>query len=183
MEHMRRFEMKEIRSFSTSAEVKKLDKTNTHFDSKNGFLTMTLSSDGEEKVYDRVFPHRAFPFELLWQYISVLDSDSVEIGIVYDVDDLSEKDRELLTKELERKYYEPKIKKVESMKERYGFSYWSVVTEDGRSVKFTMQDTFKNIIRVGEDKAILLDVDGNRFVIESITALDRKSYKKIELYL
>ena len=46
-----------------------------------------------------------------------------------------------------------------------------------------MQDTFRNIIRAGEDKAILLDVDGNRFVIKSIKALDKKSYKKIELYL
>jgi hypothetical protein len=46
-----------------------------------------------------------------------------------------------------------------------------------------MQDTFKNIIRVGEDKAILLDVDGNRFIIESIMGLDKKSHKKIELYM
>ena len=39
------------------------------------------------------------------------------------------------------------------------------------------------IIRVGEDKAVLMDVDGNRFVIESISLLDRKSYRNIELYL
>ena len=69
------------------------------------------------------------------------------------------------------------------MNERYGFSYWNIVTTEDRKVNFTMQDTFRNIIRVGSDKAILLDVDGNRFVIESISKLDRKSYKKIELYL
>ena len=46
-----------------------------------------------------------------------------------------------------------------------------------------MQDTFRNIIRVGDDRAILLDVDGNRCVIESIMGLDRKSHKKIELYM
>jgi len=46
-----------------------------------------------------------------------------------------------------------------------------------------MQDTFRNIVRTGEDGAILLDVDGNRFVIKSIAALDRKSYRRIELYL
>jgi len=46
-----------------------------------------------------------------------------------------------------------------------------------------MQDTFRNIIRTGENGAILLDVDGNRFVIKSISDLDKKSYRRIELYL
>ena len=67
--------------------------------------------------------------------------------------------------------------------ERYGFSYWKVTVSDGRTLNFTMQDTFRNIVRTGEDSAILLDVDGNRFVLKSISALDRKSYRRIELYL
>jgi hypothetical protein len=139
--------------------------------------------NGEEKVYDRVFLHTAFPFELLWEYISVLDTDQIEAGIIFDLESFDEDTKTLLKNELERKYYEPRIKTIVSLKERYGFSYWEVVCTDGRSVKFTMQDTFKNIIRVGEDRAILLDVDGNRFVIESIMELDKKSHKKIELYM
>ncbi len=167
----------------TSTEVKKIDKTNARFSTKNGFLSMTKTENGEEKVYDRVFLHRNFPFELLWEYVSVLDGDQVEIGIIFKIDDFDGEEKELLVKELERKYYEPRIKTIVSLKERYGFSYWNVICEDDRNVKFTMQDTFRNIIRVGEDKAILLDVDGNRFVIESIMGLDRKSHKKIELYM
>lgn len=171
------------RIMDTSTEVKKLDKTNSHFSMKNGFLSMTKNENGEEKVYDRVFLHRDFPFELLWEYISVLDSDQIEIGIIFNISEFDGEEKELLVKELERKYYEPRIKSIVSLKERYGFSYWNVICDDGRSVKFTMQDTFRNIIRVGDDRAILLDVDGNRFVIESIMGLDRKSHKKIELYM
>ena len=168
----------------TSTEIKKIDKTNATFCMKNGFLSMTKKEEnGEEKVYDRVFLHRAFPFELLWEYISVLDPDQIEIGIIFNIDDFEDEAKSLIVTELERKYYEPRIKSVISLKERYGFSYWVVLCEDGREVKFTMQDTFRNIIRVGDDRAILLDVDGNRFVIESITRLDKKSYKKIELYM
>ena len=168
----------------TSTEVKKLDGTNAFFSMKNGFLSMTKKEDdGEEKVYDRVFLHRDFPFELLWEYISVLDQDQIEIGIIFNISDFEGQARQLLVTELERKYYEPRIKSITALKERYGFSYWTVVCEDGRNVKFTMQDTFRNIIRVGEDRAILLDVDGNRFVIESIMGLDKKSHKKIELYM
>ena len=167
----------------TSTEVKRIDKTNSSFSMKNGFLSMTKTENGEEKVYDRVFLHRNFPFELLWEYVSVLDGDQIEIGIIFNIEDFDGEAKELLTKELGRKYYEPRIKSIVSLKERYGFSYWNVVCEDGRNVKFTMQDTFRNIIRVGDDRAILLDVDGNRFVIESIMGLDRKSHKKIELYM
>jgi hypothetical protein len=75
------------------------------------------------------------------------------------------------------------VKSIESLKERYGFSYWTVITAEDRKVSFTMQDTFRNIIRVGQDKCLLLDVDGNRFIIDSVAALDRKSHKKIEIYL
>ena len=91
-------------------------------------------------------------------------------------------EKEIIVRELERKYYTPSIKKILSVKDRFGFSYWDVETESGK-VTFTLQDTFKSISRAGDNKLFFSDVDGNRFVIENIEALDRKSHKKIELYL
>lgn len=163
--------------------IRELNSSNSDFSVKNGFLSMELTFDGEKKVFDRVFLHRIFPLEMLWEYVSVLDEHSKELGIIRKISDFDDNTRALLETELERKYYTPKIKTILSQKERYGFSYWKVKTDDGREVNFTMQDTFSNILRVGEDKAILLDVDGNRFEIVSIKSLDRKSYKKIEIYL
>lgn len=162
-----------------AASIVRLDKTNSSFSVINGFLAV---NKGKEK-YDRVFLHRTFPFDKPWEYISVIDPDNKEIGIIYDIADYDSKTEELLRTELMRKYYEPHVKTIVSLKERYGFSYWTVITEEGRTVNFTMQDTFRNIIRIGDDKAILLDVDGNRFVVESIMGLDKKSHKKIELYI
>lgn len=166
-----------------AAAIIRLTAENTDFETKNGFLAANVILNGERTEYERVFLHRAFPFQLKWEYISVLDAESNEIGVIFELKDFGEETQKLLKNELERKYYEPHIKSVQSLKERYGFSYWNVETSDGRNVSFTMQDTFRNIIRIGEDKAILLDVDGNRFVIESISSLDRKSYRKIEIYL
>jgi len=166
-----------------AAMVYRLEPSNAKFFIKNGFLSMTVKDGEEEKTYERVFLHRAFPFEYLWKYISVLGDDNKEKGLINDIEDFPPEASELLRTELQRKYYSPVIHSVDSLKERYGFSYWRVTLTDGREVSFTMQDTFKNIIRTGEDGAILLDVDGNRFVIKSIVALDRKSYRRIELYL
>lgn len=166
-----------------AAQIQRLDPTNATFFMKNGFLALTCTDEEGEHTYDRVFLHRDFPFELLWNYISVLGEDNKERGLIYDIADFDEATSRLLKTELERKYYSPTVVSIESLKERYGFSYWKVTVSDGRTLNFTMQDTFRNIVRRGEDGAILLDVDGNRFVIESISALDRKSYRRIELYL
>ena len=166
-----------------SAQILRLDLSNAKFEEKNGFLALILTSDGEEQRHDRIFLHRIFPHELAFQYISVLNEDKKEIGIIYDVSDFDETAQALLRTEIEKKYYSPAIKEIKSVKERYGFSYWKVSLEDGRELNFTMQDTFKNIIHTGEDSIVLVDVDSNRFTVKSISALSSKSYRKIELYL
>lgn len=166
-----------------SATIFKLTESNAKFEIKNRFLSLTVNDNGEEKVYDRVFLHRAFPHDMLWEYISVLEEESQEVGIIYNIEDFDADTVKILKTELERKYYSPTIVKINSLKERYGFSYWKVETEDKREISITMKDTFGNIIHTSDDSITLVDVDGNRFHIDSISNLDRKSYHKIELYL
>lgn len=139
-----------------------------------------------EKVAERIYLSRAFPFDMPFEYISVLDKDKKEIGFIRSLDDFDEPARTQLIHELETKYYTPVIKKILSVKERYGFSYWKTECEFGEK-SFTLQDTFRSIIKSpkddGSERIFILDVDGNRYEIPDVEALDRKSYKKIELYL
>lgn len=139
-----------------------------------------------EKVAERIYLSRAFPFDMPYEYISVLDKDKKEIGFIRSLDDFDEPARTQLIHELETKYYTPVIKKILSVKERYGFSYWKTECEFGEK-SFTLQDTFRSIIKSprddGTERIFILDVDGNRYEIPDVEALDRKSYKKIELYL
>lgn len=128
----------------------------------------------------RAFLHRAFPFDSPYKYISVSDENG-EIGMVLDTDIFGD-DAKLLKNELDSKYFSPKIKKIISLKERFGYSYWNVKCDKG-DFSFTVKDTFRNIIHVSEDRVIILDVDSNRFEIESLSALDRKSFRKLELYI
>ena len=150
---------------------------NADFYMKNGFLF--INHDGREQ---RAFLCRQFPFEMLWEFISVLDEEQCEIGIIRNVELFAGEARELLVTELSRRYYSPVIKSIKSAKERYGFSYWKVETDEGE-ISFTLHDTYRSIIRAGESRIIFMDVDGNRFEIPDVEQLDRKSYKKIELYL
>ena len=151
---------------------------NAKFSMRGGFLYMQCPKDAEPV---RVALHRNFPFMFLWEYISVLDTDNYELATIRSVDLFDGEEKEMLVRELERKYYSPVIQEIHSVKERFGFSYWDVETSGGR-LTFTLQDTFKSIVRAGEGKLFFFDVDGNRFVIEDADALDRKSRKRIEIY-
>ena len=150
---------------------------NASFYLKNDFLH--IKTEGYE---GRAFLCRQFPFELEWEFISVMNEDKEEVGIIRSLSLFEGEMGEMLTEELKRRYYAPVIDRIYSIKERYGFSYWKVHTADG-NVSFTLHDTYRSIIRAAHNHIIMLDVNGNRFEILDTEALDRKSYKKIELYL
>ncbi|NLB15812.1 MAG: DUF1854 domain-containing protein [Clostridiales bacterium] len=160
---------------------------NSEFGKLNEFLTLKTklkaeSGEIEEKEFQRIYLHRAFPFDMPSDYISVLDKDKKEIGLIKSIEDFDTDTAALLRKELERKYYSPVISKIHSIKERYGYSYWVVDTDAGK-MNFTLQDTFRSILRAGAERIFIIDMDGNRYEIPDLTKLDFNSYKKIELYL
>ena len=150
---------------------------NARFALHNGLLWLET---GDRK--ERVSLRRAFPFEELWTYLSVLNQDEEEVGMIRDLSGFEEETATLLKEELERRYYSPVVLRILSLKERYGFSYWKVETAEG-IMEFTLRDTYKSLIHLDSKRIIILDVDGNRFEIPDVTRLDRKSYRKIELYL
>lgn len=150
---------------------------NATFYVKNDFLHIKT-----ETYEGRAHLCREFPFELEWEFISVMNEEQAEVGIIKSVSLFEGAGEELLRTELRRRYYTPVIDKILGVKERYGFSYWRVHTAEG-NVNFTLHDTYRSIIRASHNRVVLLDVNGNRFEIPDVQALDRKSYKKIELYL
>lgn len=150
---------------------------NATFYVKNDFLHIKT-----ENYEGRAHLCRQFPFELEWEFISVMNEEQAEVGIIKSISLFEGVGEELLRTELRRRYYAPVIEKIISVKERYGFSYWRVHTPEG-NVNFTLHDTYRSILRASHNRVVLLDVNGNRFEIPDVNALDRKSYKKIELYL
>ena len=182
-------------SYLDLAEITYLTPENAEFShTKNGFPTLRaflppVTDDlAEEKLpptwqdFGRVQFHRAFPFDAPEEFISVLDMDGKEYGIIRSLAEFGEGARALIQGELDRKYLSPIITKIVSLKDKLGFSYWEVETDCGKK-SFTMQDTFRNLFHNSENGIVLTDVDGNRYMIPDVLELDPKSYRKIELYL
>ncbi len=163
-----------------NADFKYLTPENTRFDiTENGFV---IASFEDDKIYKRVHLNRIFPHDYEEEYISVCDDDANEYGIIRSLDIYDEATVDKLRHELNRKYFSAKILKIISLEEKFGNSTWTVETPYGIRV-MTLRDTFKSIIRVGEERAFIIDENANRYEIESLSKLDKHSFRKIELFL
>lgn len=157
------------------------------FEAKNQFLTLAFTHRGEDGVeetkhYDRVFLHRSFPYDRPEAYISVQDSDKNEIGMIADIAQFPEDTAALLRGELNRKYYAPILRAIHSVRDKYGYAYIHATTDTG-DVHITLRDASRSMARVDAKRVIITDIDGNRYDIPDVTALDKKSFRRIELYL
>ncbi len=147
--------------------------------SKNGLLMAKIS---EADYEGRVFLARAFPFENEDEYISVQNEEKEEIGMIRVLSDFEKETADILTTELNKKYFAPKIKKIVKLSSRFGMSYWDCETDHG-PLTFTVKDTNRSLLKAGEDRVFVVDHDGCRYEIPSLSGLDKKSLGKIEMYL
>jgi len=143
-----------------------------------------LKYGGED--YKRVTFRRALPLGQPMDYISVADQENKEIGMIRSVSELGGEQRSIVTAELENRYYCPSVYEVKSVKDKLGYVYLelSVGKEDRRYDKTcTVKDVSKNIRMLSDDRLIIFDVDGNRYIINSLAKLDKKSLNKLGPYM
>ena len=163
---------------------------NAHFvPSKGCMISLTREhEEGEPEFFERVVVMRSFPITAPDEFLSVREPDTrkkgrgAEIGMIRRLSDFDDATRAIINAELELRYFTPVIQKILSVKEKFGYSYWEAETTAGK-VSFVLNNPFSNI-RVLEDQRIYIsDMDGNSFVIPDPTALDRASYRRIEVYI
>ena len=165
-----------------AAGIVYLTDENCKFIQNGDFLGMEFYKGDETITYERVNLHRMFPFNIPFRYVSVLNSDSEEIGIISDLSIFDSETEALLKNELERKYYVCELKSLISVRDRFGFSYWKANGVD-REIAFTIKDVHSSVRLDGLGNIMISDIDGNRYSLPSIDKLDIKSKKLIELYL
>lgn len=124
-------------------------------------------------THTKVEPMRSFPISEITRYIALLDSDGNEIGIIEDMKNLTLKSQEILTEELQKRYFMPKITKINSLYGQYGVTQWDVETSQG-DVEFGMRSRY-DIVTLENGRVLIKDADGNRYEIENYNKLDPKS--------
>jgi hypothetical protein len=142
---------------------------------------LRLSIDNE-KSYLTVKPVWAAPLSYPDRYLALLDGKGEEIVMIPDPRELPPESREAVERELRLRYLTATITRIAYARQEYGATYWTVETDRGLR-EFVTQNLQENALWFSDTQLLLVDVDGNRFEIPDITALDVRSQALIHAIL
>lgn len=140
--------------------------------------SLRLEVDG--RIYENIRVAPLFPLSEGEGWISVIDEDGREIGILEEIRSLEAGSQLALRQELRKRYVVPKILKVRSCREHFGLVEWEVETDRGPR-RFLTRNLRETAQRTGT-RVTFSDVDGNRYDIPDLRALDPRSRAWIERY-
>jgi hypothetical protein len=152
------------------------------FKTQGGFTGLKY----KETEYKRISLRRALPLGDPSSYISIADHENKEIGIIHHLSELSGVQLQIVLDELDRRYYCPEVFEIKSVKDKLGYVYMEMVIggKNGKTEKTcAVKDVNRNIRMLKNEKLIIFDVDGNRYIIPSLEEMDKKSLKRLEPYL
>lgn len=147
-----------------------------------------INEHGEEEHFERVIVLRSFPISNPDEFLSIREPDTrkkgrgKEIGTIRRISEFDAETVKLLNAELALRYFSPVITKINSVKEKFGYSYWETETTAGH-VTFVLDNPFSNIRILEDGRIFIADMDGNTFVVPDPKKLDKSSYKRIEVYI
>ncbi len=127
-----------------------------------------------ECTYLVVKPVWAAPLSRPNQYLALLNGKDEEITLISDPQVLKAKSWEATQQELRLRYLTAKVQSIHSARQEYGATYWHVQTDRGER-EFITQSLQENAFWISNDHLLLSDVDGSRFEIASLAALDARS--------
>ncbi len=157
--------------------------------SVGGLISLKIkNAEGETEEFERVVIRRSFPVTAPNEFLSVREPDTrkkgrgSEIGMIRDLSIFDKDTIAIINAELDLRYFTPEIKKITAAKEKFGYCYWEADTSAGH-VAFVLNNPFGNIRKLEDGRILIADMDGNCFLIPDPEALDRQSYKVIEIYI
>ena len=148
-------------------------KVRIFYDHKD-FLRATI----DDRTYLEVTVVRAFPYSRAEEYVGLLSGRLDEIGIIRDPSELDEESQRVIENELARRYFPTIITRVLSISEEFGATYWHVETTRGER-KFIAKGLRDNVTYLSESRILIGDVDGNRYEISDLGAMDSDSRTEI----
>jgi len=159
-----------------------IDPEDVQFRHNDDGLVEAVLGDGSVHSGIRVAP--AFPITRPNSFLYLFDSDEKELGLVVDPRRLDRESRDILLDQADQAYFMPRITRIIRVEERMGMGIarWEVETDRGWS-SFDVVSRSESVWFVGRNRIVIRDADGNRYLIEDLTALDRRSRRLADLYI
>lgn len=130
------------------------------------------------KPYEELVVYRAFPFLYTTQYISIRDAKGDELGIIRDIADLDEESLREIERELQFRYFLPRVTSVDGVKQKSDLWLWELQTNLGPT-RIAMRNLHEHMQFPSGNRIILTDINGKRCEIADWQALDSYSRKQL----
>lgn len=137
---------------------------------------------GEDRSYPTVKPAWASPLSYPGRYLSLLDGKGEEIVLIPELEELPPESLKAVREELARRYLTARVDRILDARNEFGATYWHVDTDRGER-DFVTQSLQENAQWLSPTHLMLMDVDGNRFELEDVSALDARSRSLLETIL
>lgn len=128
-----------------------------------------------------VEPVRMFPITESEQWISLCDAAGHELVCLRTLEDLPEAMRRTVREALHRREFTPVIQKILNITIDPDGSEWEVTTDRGRT-RFRLKGD-DDIRRIGEDRYLIADAAGIRYLLGDARSLDPHSRRLLEHYI
>lgn len=132
---------------------------------------------------DRCITHarvkRAFPLSDVNGYLSIQDMAGKEFGMIDGLDGLDPESRKVVEKDLDRRYFTPRIVSFVSLKNEGGMWTFKVATQRGE-VQFYVRNWRDSAFEIAPGRWLIHSIDGQRFEIQHVAELDTRSQALME---
>ena len=126
-------------------------------------------------------PVRGFPISDPDHWISICDLSGNELAVVIDLTALEPPARQALETDLARREFVPQVRRILSVPVDTEPTEWEVDTDRGRT-RFLL-NSGDDVRRLGTHRALIVDSQGIRYLIDDTRTLDAFSRKILDRYL
>lgn len=128
--------------------------------------------------YLRVKVSLAFPQSYPKGYIGIADYKGRQIALIPHLEDLDPKSQQLVLEELKRRYFVPLVQKILSIREAHGIQEWQVITDRGPRT-FYVRNLLDNLFEASDNRYLVIDVQGNRYLLPFPEEMDPFSRRQV----
>ena len=139
-----------------------------------------LLVDADDRCYVGVEPARAFPISCAQSWISICNAEGHEILCIREPKKLPREVYDLLMDELARREFVPIVQRIVKVMADADPSEWHVITDRGPTT--FLLDSEDDVRHLGNNKALLIDMHGIRYLIPDTRALDAASRRALSRY-
>ena len=147
-----------------------------------GALHVTILNEG---IYGGVYAAYDFPVAHPDKYISLMQTmgeKDREIGIIKELNEFPESDAQLVRQALARRYFVHTITSIRNIGWRFGLVAFEVETDKG-VVSFYMRWSQDRAVDYGRQGKVIIDLEGNRYLIPDLEKLDPKERDNFQRYI